>query len=231
MASPRPAARRVWWRLAGGAAVAVLAVSVPLLALAVDRAPVRLVSVAPADGAHLRDPPENLSLTFTAPPDADGTHVAVYGAAGAVSGGVARVDGSTLTLPLDVPGAGRYRAGYHVVFGDGRELTGLVTFTVGGSGAGRSVALPSGPAVPPSAAGPAAVGPGGGGSGGHAHGAVDPITLAVLGVDAVVLAIVLMAFVRRRHGSSMRRPGPADKEQGGGRDDAVARRDDPRHRI
>ncbi len=154
-------------RLAGTLAVLLLAVSVPLLALLAARMPVRLVTVAPVDGALLQAPPRALSLTFSAAPDPGQTHVSVRTPSGVTANGPPRVDGRTVTLPVDVTAAGRYLAGYHVGFDNGRTLTGLVSFTVagtpastpqdrpaadpGGGGGGRPAPPPPRAAAPPPA--------------------------------------------------------------------------------
>jgi|GEM_PF-4500841 len=119
--------------------VTVLALSVGVLALTVTTRPVRLDAAAPAERQTLDAPPGAVTLSFSARPDPDRTHVTVVAVAGdEVTSEPASVSGSTVTQPVSILDRGTYRVGYHATFAGSRELSGQFTFAVGGTGPTRS---------------------------------------------------------------------------------------------
>jgi hypothetical protein len=117
-------------------------------------------------------------LEFSAPPDPGQSHLSTRDSSGAEVGtGVPDRDGSTgLRLPVSIRAAGNYTVAYHVVFGDGTDVTGALRFSVGTG------------APPP---------PVDGLSAGHDHHAVDPLSGALLVADVVVLVAVVLMLLRR----------------------------------
>jgi len=182
--APAPARRRH----ARSAAVALLALSVLILPLVVRDAPDRLVSAAPADGARLASPPETAELTFSSPLDPARSHMRVGTAGGAlVPAGAFTARDRTATLPVTVAGTGEYVVAYHVAFESGREVSGLVRFTVGAGGTD----------LPAAGGEPAA--------GGHGHEGSGPGMLLFIGADLVALLVAGLLLVRRRRPAGERR--------------------------
>jgi methionine-rich copper-binding protein CopC len=171
----------------GSLAVAVVAVLVVVLAARVDAAPTRLAATVPADGATLTTAPGEVRLTFTGLVDPSVYHVEVATTGGVrVTDGAARLTGQTLVVPVRIEHPGMYLVGYHLVLGGGRELSGTSRFVVTSTGTG----------VPPPAAVPA---PAPDSAAAHQHG-VDPVSLAVLGADGVLIAFLLAVLLRRPRG-------------------------------
>ena len=191
--------------------VTLLALSVVVMGYLVSAAPVRLASSAPAVGELLAAPPEAVSLTFTGRIDPGDTHVSVATAGGArVTVGASRVDDRTVTQPVAIGDGGAYLVAYHAAFGGGQEVSGILRFRVAGAGAAAASPGPNSttrtePGEPREAA-----------DGGHPHGRVDPLTIAVISVDVLVVltALVLMRMRRRRRDPTVsglgenRLPGP-----------------------
>ncbi|WP_089158388.1 copper resistance CopC family protein [Micromonospora sp. NBS 11-29] len=182
------------WRRVAAVSVALLAVAVVALGVTVARRPARLESLDPADGARLATAPASVTLSFTGRVDPREVHVSVVGAGGRLPAGAARVDGRTVTLPLPPAGPGGYRLGYHVLLGDGREVSGQAGYRVGADG-GSAADAGSGPdvtAAPDSAAG----------TGGHDHFGSGPLTVGVLVFVTVLtgfaVAVLLGRPARRR---------------------------------
>ena len=152
-------------------------------------------AATPADGTSVGTPPAAVTLTFTAPV-AD-AHVAV---SGADLGGPPAISGGTVTQPVTMTAAGRHVVTYHVVTRGG-EVAGSLSFTAGRSGrSGRS----GGPTpVPPPATAPAPAHQ-------HDHGAIDGLTLAVLGANGLAV-LVLGALFARGH-----RPRPDGRDRAAG---------------
>jgi methionine-rich copper-binding protein CopC len=135
--------------------------------------PVALMSAAPADGARLDTPPDEVTLTFSAEVDSGQTHVVVVDPGGTVrSTGDPVVRGGTVTQPV-AAGDGPLVVAYHAVFRDGRVLSGEQRFTVG----------PAAAAAPDVAGGP------------HDHGGMGPLAavaaLVVMAGGAAVLTLAL----------------------------------------
>jgi copper resistance protein C len=176
----------------GALAVTAVAVLVLTLSTAVGSGPPRLTAVTPGDDSSVAVAPSQVALTFSQPPDLARSHIAVAGVAGGAgapnSAGQPRLSGQTVLLPLSGIAPGTYVVGYHVVFGDGRELSGLTRFTVarGGSGPAPSV-RPTGPSTEEPAEAAA----------GHDHGAADPAGLGLVLADAVLVAGLVVVMLRR----------------------------------
>lgn len=170
----------------GSLAVAVVAVLVVVLAARVDAAPTRLAATVPADGATLATAPGEVRLTFTGLADPSVYHVDVATTDGVhVTDGAARLTGQTLVVPVRIAHPGTYLVGYHLVLGSGRELSGTSRFVVTSTGNG-----PAPPATDP------APDP----TGGHDHG-VDPLSLAVIVADGLLIAFLLAVMLRRPRGN------------------------------
>jgi methionine-rich copper-binding protein CopC len=121
-----------------------------------------LVSSSPADGATLTSAPKEVRLQFSGAPAADPLDVAVTLEGQTIPpAGTVRVDGSTVVIPVDLPGPGAYTVAYRVVSADGHPVQGTVEFTVRGSAAASAspsavasaspsvAASPTGPVPPP----------------------------------------------------------------------------------
>jgi methionine-rich copper-binding protein CopC len=162
-------------RLAAAALVAVAVLAAAALAHA--NAGARVASISPGDGAVLAVAPAEVALALSGSPDVARSHVTVRDATGAVvnSGALTRVGYDRLRQPTASAAPGDFTVGYHVTFADGREVTGVVHFSVG---TGRA--------------------PAGAGEAPHEHG-VDPFGAALLLLDGVVLlaAIVVLRLKAR----------------------------------
>jgi methionine-rich copper-binding protein CopC len=173
MQLPRRSRAAVLIAAAGLLAVGITALARPPVAAA------RLSAATPADGASLAAAPAAVSLTFsTAVGEA---HLQV---SGAQTGQPPVIDGRTVTQPVTAARAGGHVVSYHVLTSGGREVSGTLSFTTARPG-GPAAALP--PAADP-AADLAATG--------HQHDAPDPLTAALLGVNALVLLVLGVRFVR-----------------------------------
>jgi methionine-rich copper-binding protein CopC len=141
-------------------------------------APMTLVASTPAARAELPAAPLEVTLTWSAPPDAAQSHVAVEDAAGRpVPVGTLRTGPDTvLHVPVDGSRPGLYTLGYHVVGAAGGTATGSVRFAIGGG------PVPAGPAPPVEVA--------------HEHG-VDPASAVLLLLDFVVAAGAVVLLLRR----------------------------------
>lgn len=168
------------WLVGGSVAAAVLG-----FALLAEPAPARLSSMDPADGATVRTAPTAVSATFTeelAPYD---YHLAVAreGGVTVVTGAVQR-DGATLTVPVELTGDGTYLVAYHARLADGTEVSAVTRFGLG---------VPAAPIAGDPAATAAS---------GHQHISDDPMNMALLVLDAVLLialAYALLWRLARRH--------------------------------
>ncbi len=151
-------------------------------------------AATPADGTSVGTPPAAVTLTFTAP--VAEAHVAV---SGADLGGPPAISGGTVTQPVTMTAAGRHVVTYHVVTRGG-EVAGSLSFTAGRSGGSGGSGGPA--PVPPPATASAHQ---------HDHGAIDGLTLAVLGANGLA-ALVLGALFVRGH----RRPRPDGRDRAAG---------------
>ncbi|MEV0001806.1 copper resistance CopC family protein [Micromonospora sp. NPDC050980] len=199
MTPPRPPApRRAPWRGRVGALLVVLvAGGVLLLSLVGPDDEVRVAGLDPADGARLTVVPSAVTVTFTGDFRPSEYHLSVSRADGGpplVTGGP-RVAGQTLATPIAVTEPGWYLIGYHVSLPDGGQLSGVTRFQVA-----PGAALPNGPA--PTAA-PAARA-----AGGHVHGSKDPLGLALVLLDLVLLVALSGLLLHR---SAARRRAVADR--------------------
>jgi methionine-rich copper-binding protein CopC len=158
--------------------VTALILSIGLLATGVATRPVRLASAAPADLDRLGAAPAAVTLSFTARPDPARVHVAVVDPAGAaVTPAGPTLDGLSVVQPVSIVAAGSYRVGYHVGFADGRELSGLLTFTVASSGPAVAVEAPVGA---------------------HEHSTADLWTAGLFALVAAVVVVGLLVAAGRR---------------------------------
>jgi methionine-rich copper-binding protein CopC len=164
--------------------VAAAAVAVLAPALTSGGGPVQVSATLPSDGASLDRPPAEVAVDLTDVVAAREYHLTVVpdgGGPPVTTGGVQLAE-TRLQVPVAV-GPGGYQAAYHVWLADGRQLSGMFRFTVGGSGPAE--ALP------------------GGAPAGHAHGGDDPLNAGLLVVDlllvAVVLGLLARMLLRRRH--------------------------------
>ncbi|MEU4219512.1 copper resistance CopC family protein [Actinoplanes sp. NPDC026623] len=140
-----------WGRfLAAGGALIVVAIGVLMVTGGRDAAD--LGSVSPANGAVLREPPQQVSLTFDAAVRPAQIHIGVSDYDGLVASGAPVVTGSAITEPVSLRADGDYVLAYHVVLDDGRTFSGSSRFRVS-SLADRAAAAPAGPAPPAPAAG------------------------------------------------------------------------------
>jgi methionine-rich copper-binding protein CopC len=90
-----------------------------------------LVSSSPASGATLTTAPDTVRLVFSGTPASSPLDVAVTLAGQTVRpAGSVRLDGSTVVIPVDLPGSGTYTVAYRVVSADGHPVQGTVEFTV-----------------------------------------------------------------------------------------------------
>jgi methionine-rich copper-binding protein CopC len=161
----------------------VLAVAVTVIALAAVAAPgpVRLAEAFPADGAALNAPPTDVWIAFSDGVPADTFHLVVApDGGGATVSGTPRQDGRVLAVPVSISEPGGYRVGYHLLLPDGRQLSGVIRFSV--TAAGDPVAAPRVPS---------------GRGTGHEHAGRDPLTLGLLVVDLVLIAGLLAVMIRR----------------------------------
>lgn len=152
---------------------AVLAAVAAFLLLA-KPAPVALAALDPADGASVGAAPATVTATFTGELAPYDYHLAVATEGGVpVTTGPVRLDGATLTVPVELTG-GTYLVAYHVRTTGGAELSAVTRFGVG---------VPAAPVT-----GDAAV---------HQHVSDDPMNLALLAVDAVLMLALAVAVLRR----------------------------------
>lgn len=167
--------------MAGAGAIVVVAIGV--LMFAVGRDDPELGPVFPADGAALREPPQQVSLAFDAAVRPEQIHIGVSDGRGAlVPSGTPVVAGMTINKPVAIQADGDYVLAYHVVLADGRTFSGTNRFRVSSSLA-PPAAAPADPA-PPTA-------------GGHDHFGSDPLSVGLTVVAAgFVIALVVMLIHR-----------------------------------
>jgi methionine-rich copper-binding protein CopC len=122
------------------------------------------VTVKPADGSMLAEPPSEVSVSLPAGGVRE-AHLSVASAQGVpVTGGPAVMRDGFLVVPVRIVDNGTYLVAFHVVQPDGRVVAGVTRFGVGAAPAGGTM--------------------------GHAH-SDDPINLALTIVAAVsVLALL-----------------------------------------
>ncbi|WP_213002540.1 copper resistance CopC family protein [Winogradskya consettensis] len=166
-----------------GAILAALAVFVVVRALDVPE-PVRLQAVEPADASTAGAAPTAVSLLFTAAPRPTTIHLVAVGPDGdEVSRGEPVVTGNRVSVRVEASLPGRYQIAYHVVTGEGKAVTGQSAFMVRGD----STAFAAAPAAPLTGADLA----------GHAHMNRDGGTLALVLLDLVLVAALVLIMVRR----------------------------------
>lgn len=151
----------------------VAAAALTVAALGRPARPSALASASPADQAAVGVPPDAVTLTFT-----DTVVQAHVSVSGGVTRGAVSVNGRTVTQPVSIDDPGRYVVAYHVVTRPNTAFSGTLTFTVG-SEAGAAAAPPT----------PAA----------HHGGRIDGLTAGVLVVNVLVVLVLGIKFVRRRH--------------------------------
>jgi methionine-rich copper-binding protein CopC len=127
-------------RLAHHAASLALAIAFAIAGAVLSAAPAAahavLVGSDPADGAMLDAAPDVVELEFDEPVQATFTQVAVLDdEENHYEVGDPEVVGGTVTQAVTGVGAGEYRISYRVGSSDGHPATGVLTFTVGASGA------------------------------------------------------------------------------------------------
>ena len=107
-----------------------------------------LQSSTPADGETLTAAPDVVTLTFATAVSAEFAQVAVTGPDGqSVTSGDLAIGGAVVTQPIAASGDGGYVVAYRVVSDDGHPVSGQLTFTLSGTGAGGA-ATESAPAEP-----------------------------------------------------------------------------------
>ncbi|NES30244.1 hypothetical protein GCE86_07935 [Micromonospora terminaliae] len=169
-----------WGRLVAAAgALVVVAIGVLMFAGSGD---VALGPVYPADGAALREPPHQVSLTFDAPVRPEQIHIGVSDGRGRlVPSGAPAVEGTAIKTPVTIQADGDYVLAYHVVLAGGRTFTGTNRFRVSSSLASA--------AAPADAAQPAA--------GGHDHFGSDPLSVGLTVVAAGSVIALLVMLIHR----------------------------------
>jgi methionine-rich copper-binding protein CopC len=191
----RPRLTRPWLLRATACAILVLAVGLAVAsgwrppAAGGTAAAVTLTTTDPADGAALVRAPGWVELSFAAAPDPDVSHVSVRDASGTelAAGRLRLVGPQRLRQPVHATAIGVVAVAYHVIFTDGRELAGILLFSVGTGGGAEASA-----AVAAAEAGIAAQATGAG----HQHG-VDPVSAALLALDGIVVLAVVVLLLRR----------------------------------
>ena len=179
--------------LAALAAIAALLVWVSVPA----RAHTELTGTQPADGAELKKPPKQVTLTFAEPPLATGLAVVLQSKSGPQDL-PADVRGNAVVAewPAEASG-GQYRVSYRVVAADGHPITGQLSFVVAQTEpqapSESAAAAPTPTPTTTTAAAEAAAEP---------SGPAIPYWLWLLGAILVVAAAyVLIARSRRSHDS------------------------------
>lgn len=130
-------------------------------AAAIVRVPAhaQLLSVTPADGATLTQPPAQVALVFNE--EINPAFVTVTLTTGGASSplGAPVVSGGTVTVPVPSgAAAGAYRIAYRVVSKDGHPISGASGFTVAAATSSAAVQSPPVPTTaPPTGTAPAAV--------------------------------------------------------------------------
>jgi methionine-rich copper-binding protein CopC len=157
-------------------ATAVLVVAgIVLLGLAIGRPDpaARLVSASPADGDRLDGSPREVTLVFSNRVLAEQSHLSITTAAGGpVAGGPVAVRDAAMAQSVDLAADTGYRIAYHVVLADDQQLTGELVFGVD-----------TDPPAPRTA-------------GGHDHVDWNGQNLALLAVDFLLIAVVLVMMLR-----------------------------------
>lgn len=192
-------------RLIGGVALsALVGVTAAVFTAAPGWAADSLTFADPADGVALAAAPHEVVLAFSAIPDPSLSHVSTLDSSGTdVGTGEPRGYGRAgLRLSVAIRSIGEFTIAYHVVFGDGTDLTGVLRFSVG-----------TGVAPSPLTAGQVqrarqAV------AAGHVH-TVDPVSGTLLVADVVVLIGVLL-MLRRRPGPPYGPSLASDPDHGAG---------------
>jgi methionine-rich copper-binding protein CopC len=175
----RTGVMRRWVPLVSMAAGLAVAVGVVMALFA--RPATGLVGATPTDGAVLERPPSSVRLTFGGDVDPNVAHVAVLNARGAgVAAGSPQVEDGSVELPIMIGQPGYYQVAYHVRLVDHGDLTGQLTFRV----------TSAAPAAAPEITSDSST---------HVHnGSLDPLTMVVLGANAITLLIIGGKTIRRR---------------------------------
>jgi copper resistance protein C len=169
--------------VAGAGAIIVVAIGALTFAGSTNGA--NLGPVYPADGAVLREPPRQVSLSFDAAVRPEQIHIGVSDGRGElVRSGAPVVAGAAITEPVTIRADGDYVLAYHVVLVDGRTFSGINRFRVSSSLAAMAL-------VTASPSPPAAV------VAGHDHFGDDPLSIG-LTVVAAVFVIALLAMLIHR---------------------------------
>lgn len=205
-----PSRHRGRRRLVGTVVLTSLVGSMVVLAVLAGAVPARLSAAAPADGATLGTPPTSVTLTFSAPVDPGRSHLSIaHGSGAPVDQGPTRYADRTVSRPVAIERAGDYLIAFHIVLlGGAREVSGVLRFAVASDPAAAGT-----PTTDPATASATAATGSAPRAGGHSHGGADPVTLAVLALDAgvVVVALVVLAYRRRRRGPSAGRSRPSER--------------------
>jgi methionine-rich copper-binding protein CopC len=196
------------------AACAIVVLAVGLVVSSAQRPPspgraAALTSTDPADGAALVRTPSGVELSFTAAPDPDLSHVSVRDGSGTAldAGRVRLVQPERLRQPIHgsaapPDGPVDVTVSYHVIFTDGRELTGTLHFSVGIPAAAGPEAAREPSTVDATTDADASAKADGAGNAevaagsAHQHG-VDPLSAALLAIDGVVALAVVVLLLRR----------------------------------
>ncbi|MET8233594.1 copper resistance CopC family protein [Micromonospora sp. NPDC005298] len=168
-----------WGRIAA-AAGAVIVVAIGVLMYAGSRG-ADLGPVYPADGAALREPPHQVSLTFDEAVRPAQIHIGVSDGSGhLVPSGAPEVAGTAINKLVTIRADGDYVLAYHVVLDDGRTFTGTNRFRVS-----STLAAPA----PGDVAQPAA--------GDHDHFGSDPLSVVLTVVAAGSVIALLVMLIHR----------------------------------
>ncbi|NEA33574.1 copper resistance CopC family protein [Streptomyces sp. SID13031] len=176
--------RSTWWARFLVVAGAIVVVAIGALMFAGrSNGGARLGSVYPADGAALREPPRQVSLSFDAAVRPEQIHIEVSDGRGRpVSSGAPVTTGAAITEPVTIGADGDYVLDYHVVLADGRSFFGTNRFQVSSSFA-ATAPVPAKP-VPPAAAG-------------HDHFGDDPLSIGLTVVAAAFVIALLVMLIHR----------------------------------
>lgn len=163
-----------------------------------------LASATPAVDSTVPGDLDRVTLTFSEAPLAgleSGLVISVTGPDGTeASTGTVRVDGSTLTKPVDLTKPGRYDLGWRSVSVDGHPISGTYQFTSTGEPTAPSSTPTSTPTVPATPEPAAATGP----SATPAAAAdtardIGPAVWVLAGLTAVlIIAIIAVLLITRR---------------------------------
>jgi len=200
--APLPPARRPISGRSPALCVLLLTGSVVLATAAPASAHTALVSSTPAVSAVVAGPVEAVSLVFTEPVSTRAAQVVLTGPDGAdVVQGTPTVSGATVSAPVTVPAAGRYRLAYRVLAADGHPVTGSVPFEVTPAATSGRPTAPDAPTAgagaPSTPAADTGSAQGAGGTTPSSGAGLAPVALGGLGAVAGALVVGAVRAGRR----------------------------------